>query len=555
MQSLGPLVEREHEVDALRGAFAGLAGGFGGGSVVVVDGAAGLGKTALLRHARELAKESGLTVLAARGAELERDFAFGVVRQLVEPALPRDAGERAALFTGSAAATRGLFDADVPADDTAAYALLNGLYWLLVTMSERGPLVVMADDAQWADLPSLRFLGFLARRVESVAISVVAATRAAAHDDGGLLDAILAADDCVLIEPRNLSAAAVADVVRRELGPEATDDFCAACHRITTGNPLFVRELLRVLAGGDVRLDADGALSVAAAGPVAIRRYVAARLRRQPDDVRRVVTAVAVLGDDVDLLLVARQAGVSLEAAAAAAERLTQYGIFERVEPPAFVHAVVRDVALSLVSLPERDAEHDRAASVLREAGEPLARLASHLLRTAPAANQDRLPVLLSAAQQAWLQGSPESASTYLTRARAEPPPPAFRSEISRRLGNCEAHQLALANAGEHLIEALSLADDPAQRARCAYSLARFRNACGETEPALALMSQAATELPEDTDPALVKEITGEMIGFTRADLSSRTAFLAVLARVRDDVGDADPLVAAQLSREAVLTC
>ncbi|MET0132367.1 MAG: AAA family ATPase [Kibdelosporangium sp.] len=544
-------MERDTELAALRRSFAEMASGTGG--VVVLDGAAGLGKTALLRQARDLAGGAGLTVLSARGAELERDFAFGVVRQLLEPALPRDAAERAALFTGAARATIRLFDADVLADEPpgSLYPLLNGLYWLLVTMSERAALVIMVDDAQWADLPSLQFLGFLARRLESVAVTVVIATRAGEHEDSGLLDDILATDDCVLLELKSLSVAAVAELVRRELGPGASDVFCAACHGTAIGNPLFVRELLRVLVGDNVSPDAAGAASVDAAGPDAIRRYVAARLRRQPEDVQRVARAVAVLGDETALPLVAEQAGVSSGAAAVATDRLTQHGIFERADPPAFVHAVIRDVALSLVPLADRNAEHDRAAAVFQQAGEPVARVASHLLRTTPAANPDRIPVLLAAAEQAWLQGSPESASLYLARARAEPPTAAQRSEVSRRLGNCEAHHLAVTKAEVHLREALSLADTPEQRARCGYSLARFRNACGDTGTALALLSQAAAILPADADPLLTRQLTAELIGFARADLSARATLLDRLARFRAHAGDADPLVAAQLSIEA----
>ncbi|HWO58845.1 MAG TPA: LuxR C-terminal-related transcriptional regulator, partial [Umezawaea sp.] len=275
------------------------------------------------------------------------------------------------------------------------------------------------------------------------------------------------------------------------------------------------------------------------------------RLRRQPEDVRRVARAVAVLGDDTALVLVARQAGVSPDVAGAAAERLIRHGIFERADPPAFVHAVVRDVALSLVPLVERNAEHDRAVSVLREAGEPVARIASHLLRTTPAANPERIPVLLAAAEQAWSKGSPEGASVYLARARAEPPPEEHRSEVSRRLGNSEAHHLAIADASVHLREALALAGTPRQRALCGYSLARFRNACGETSPALWLLSQAVDDLPAEVDPALVDELTAELIGFARADLFGRSTLLDVLARFRARVGDGSPVVAAQLSVEA----
>jgi hypothetical protein len=101
---VGPveLLERESEVvaigEALRGACRGR------GNILVIEGAAGIGKTALLGSARLQAPVLGLRPLMARGSELERDFPFGVVRQLLEPpvrAASRE--ERGDLFRGAAA--------------------------------------------------------------------------------------------------------------------------------------------------------------------------------------------------------------------------------------------------------------------------------------------------------------------------------------------------------------------------------------------------------------------------------------------------------------------
>src|SRR2546430_5425767 len=73
------------------------------GSSLLIEGPAGIGKSALIRAVRERAQADGFKVLSARGAELERDFSFGVVRQLFEPALSGAApGERAALLAGAA---------------------------------------------------------------------------------------------------------------------------------------------------------------------------------------------------------------------------------------------------------------------------------------------------------------------------------------------------------------------------------------------------------------------------------------------------------------------
>jgi DNA-binding CsgD family transcriptional regulator len=552
------LIERDSEIHTLRRSLARLRAGQGG--LVVLDAGAGLGKTALLRRARELATDEGCTVLSARGAELEREFTFGVVRQLFGPALSRDDPTRDKVFTGAAQATESLFAAGGNAADRSAapgslYTLLNGLYWLLVTLAESAPLVLLVDDAQWGDSPSLRFLGFLARRLDSVAVLVIIATRAAEHDEDGLLEDILAADELTLLRLKSLSGQAVTTLVRRELGPDAHDEFCAACHAVTSGNPLFVRELLRVLLADNVRPDSAGVSSVAKVGPDAVHWYVAARLRRQPAEVRGVARAVAVLGNDTALALVAGQAGLSLPAAAAASEKLTRFGIFDRVDPPAFVHAIVRDVALSLVPLVDRSAEHERAASVLLQAGAPLARVASHLLRTAPGGVEERVGVLIAAAEQAMRDGSPEGAAVFLARARAEPPAPALRAEISRQLGNCRAHHLAITDAEIHLREALALADNPRQRALCAYSLARFRNACGEPGEAVPLLIRALDELDGRADPQdapLVLELEAELIGIARCDLSSRAELLRRVDSFAARRGRPDAVLDSQHSVEAV---
>src|SRR5262245_15751035 len=97
----GPLLERSRGLARIRSALSEACAGRG--TFVVIEGPAGIGKTALLDAARAVAAESGMRVLRSRGTELERDFAFGVVRQLFEPALA-DASEsqRADLLQGAA---------------------------------------------------------------------------------------------------------------------------------------------------------------------------------------------------------------------------------------------------------------------------------------------------------------------------------------------------------------------------------------------------------------------------------------------------------------------
>src|SRR5258708_38816046 len=120
--------------------------------------------------------------MRARGAELEQEFAFGVVRRLVEPPLAlASEAERAVLLEGPAgAAARLLALPGAGATDAAAlvapdpsFAVLHGLYWLFASLASRGPVALTVDDGHWADRASLRFLAFLQSRLEELRIAVL----------------------------------------------------------------------------------------------------------------------------------------------------------------------------------------------------------------------------------------------------------------------------------------------------------------------------------------------------------------------------------------------
>ncbi len=144
-----PLLERAPDLERIAEAFEAAADG--AGRVVILEGPAGIGKTALLAAA-----DSGAArTLRARGAQLEQDYAWGVVRQLFEGwlgGLPR--AERARVLAGAAEPARAALGEAGVADEQP-FAAVHGLYWLAMNAAEHRPLALVVDDVHWCDDASL----------------------------------------------------------------------------------------------------------------------------------------------------------------------------------------------------------------------------------------------------------------------------------------------------------------------------------------------------------------------------------------------------------------
>ena len=154
----------------------------GGGSLLLLEGPAGISKTRLVLAAGRHGRELGLATLSARGSELEQDFAYGLVRQLFEaPLVAASPPEHAELLAGAAGRAAGLLGVRAPDSGAAdalldpSFAILHGLYWLCANLARRSPVLLCVDDAHWADQASLRFLNYLGRRLEELPIAVIAA--------------------------------------------------------------------------------------------------------------------------------------------------------------------------------------------------------------------------------------------------------------------------------------------------------------------------------------------------------------------------------------------
>jgi DNA-binding CsgD family transcriptional regulator len=461
------LVEREDELARLRHILTAAREGRGG--LAFVEGAAGEGKTRLLRALRAEAEATdGMTILTAAATELERDFAFGVVRQLFEPYLRRlERGARERAFVGAAGAAAGVFAAGLDVDEASdvSHVRLHGLSWLCANLSDDRPLLLIVDDAHWADAPSLRFLHMIARRLED--LPVMLAVGARPHEAGAqqdLLDALSISPATSTVPVAALGVAGVRSIVERALDATPDEAFVDACVQATAGNPLLVTELVRALAARGftgAQAEADAARVVV---PSTVARIVRARLRRLAPDALTTARGISILGE--------RSTIRRVSAVTASDPTAVRHGVTALVEADLleagalrFIHPLVREAVATDVPAGERSAWHRAAARALREDGADPQEVAVHLLATEPEADPDVVASMLAAGRRALADGAAEIALRLLRRAAAEPPREDERPTVLLALGEAEA-MLGDPAATEHLLVAAQTGDaDVAARA------------------------------------------------------------------------------------------
>lgn len=505
MSETGPdgLLERVAELGRLREAIDAACAG--SGALVLLEGPAGIGKTALLRRLRDEAQAAGMRVLTARGRELEQGFAFGVARQLFERPLAQLApSERHALQAGAAGLALPLFDPAPAVEDAGsprpssdvAFALTHGLYWTTANLADRGPVLIALDDAQHADPATLRFLAYLGARCSDLPVLVAATVRTG---EPTAADELLAAlrDDlpATIVAPRALSAGAVTTLVRRRLGAAADERFCAACAQASAGNPFLLGELLAELKVGEVDPHATNVAHVEGVHPDSVSRAVLARLARLGHDAVELARAAAIL-ERARLPQLATLARLAPEQARAAADRLVAAEILSGPDPLAFVHPLLRGAVYEQIPPAARAEAHGRAAQLLAVAGAPTTIAGAHLLRSTPAADAAAVELLRRAAADALERGEPGTGARLLRRALEEPPSGAVRPELIAELGEA----LALSRdpgAADQLAEALDLVQAPATRVRLACTLAQLLTWSGVPARGHAVLVRLLDELDE----------------------------------------------------------
>lgn len=508
-----------------------------GGAVVLCEGDAGMGKTALAAELARRARGQGFGVAWGACLEGEGSTAYRPWAQVVN-ALGRAADD---LFTPAG-------------DDNASrFRLFADVVEVLRGASAESGLLVVLDDLHWADVASLRLLQVVASEVASCRLLVLGLYRGAdaypRAEVAALLPAVLRERTASLLTLHGLHRIE-AEQLAAALPERPTGDIVRAVHERAEGNPLFVLELLRLIA----KVGATRSL------PAGVREVIGRRLDRVPAATRQLLRQAAVLGRDFSIGLLAAVAGepvveVADTLAPAMADELVIDGSGQWLR---FAHALIQEVAYAELAVAQRQMVHQRAAQALHGADDTLDALAHHLRQAAPLGNADiALTVTLQAARRARGQLAYEHAAFQYRQALQLLPLVADaardRKQLLLDLARCEFRSGAVdaawqscraaADLGRADGDALTVADaavvlrdmtnSPIQdglHALCREALTMLRGADPVREARLLGQLSITTARFNEPEPGLSQR--AELCAEAAGDLDAR--FLALQARANE---------------------
>jgi len=397
-----PFIGREQQLAVLAQVFAGAAAGRP--AVVLVHGEAGIGKSALLARVATQFEVDGAVLLRAVADEAESALHLGVVGQLV------------AGFAAIPAELSSLTDRPGELNPLTAGA---GMLALLGELQDRGPVVLIIDDAQCADSASLHALAFCLRRLRADRMLALLIARTDEMDRIPRGLATLAqVPTGMMIPVTGLQPGELAQLARvldaGVLSPRAAQRLA----RHTAGNPLLASALLQEF--GTARLAAPGALEAHA--PRSFSSIVLARLATCGPQGRELAMAAAVLGQRWPLALAAELAGVGdpLAAADEAADAglLTVERRFGVMPLGGFQHPLVRAAIYQELTLSKRAELHHAAAALVEDRRDVL----RHRVEAAAGPDPDLAAELIDTARRDAAVGSwGAAAHAYLWAARVAP--------------------------------------------------------------------------------------------------------------------------------------
>jgi DNA-binding SARP family transcriptional activator len=553
VETRSAFVGRERELAELVG---GLDDAFAGrGRLFLLVGEPGIGKSSLAEELIAQARARGVRILVGRCWEAGGAPAYWPWVQSLRPYLRDTDAEdlRSQLGRGAADVAQLLPElrdllADLPpappsGSEGARFRLFDSLTAFLKSVAAARPLVLVLDDLHAADEPSLLLLRFVARELGDSRLLIVGAYR---DVDPTLADPLTTTLSELAREPvtRTLSLAGLgeADVARFiELAAPgaAAADLAAVVHAETEGNPLFVGEIVRLLAA-ERRLDEPATAPLAI--PQSVREVIGRRLRHLSDDCNRLLTLASVLGREFDLDALASVSGLERGAIL----ELLDEGIEARVvsEVPGaigrmrFAHALIRDAAYHRLTRSRRIQLHRQVGEALEtlyssDLDPRLAELAHHSFEAAPGGDRDRaITYARRAGEQAERMLAHEESARLYRMALAvldskEPPDQPTRCALLLSLGEAQARSGEMASAKETFARAADVARElslPELLARAAIGYGgRFvwvRS--GKDRRLVPLLQDALAALPED-DSVLRVKLLARLGGALRDLPSART--------------------------------
>ncbi|WP_109031533.1 helix-turn-helix transcriptional regulator [Streptomyces rubrogriseus] len=401
------LYERERQLTELRRKFSRVL--TGKRQVVIVNGPVGSGKTELLRAFAE--RTAGDRVhLGAVASRAEQHMPTAALRQLVRAAaLPGTVTERVDELLRALAAC--------PAPDShtahpdAIYLLHSVCATLLDALEEdRRPLLITVDDVHYADMYSLHCLALLLRRLQRVPAFLILTEAPRVSTAARLFQAEFPVEFISRVNLGPLTQKGVAALLREHLGPTQAREAAPRWHGVSGGNPLMLRALLDDMRGGDG--DRSGETREPVAG-MAYSHALLSCLHRSEQTVLDAARALAVLGPDTDVHMVAKLIGISTETAQRAWGALEQTGV---VTKGGFRHPEARLAVLGDVPRDQLDELHWLAGRLLYANGADAATIAEQVVAV-EADEPAAVPLLHEGAKQALSEGKVSDALAFLRRA------------------------------------------------------------------------------------------------------------------------------------------
>jgi DNA-binding CsgD family transcriptional regulator len=462
----------------------------GSGSLVMVAGEAGIGKTQTLREFSATARERGAVTLW--GSSFEGDWhppygpwveALGDLVRSLEPerlrqALGRGAPVMARLLPGLDAALGEVAQVAELSPEEERFRLFEAVAQFLVAVALWEPVVLVLDDLHWTDRDSLQLFAYCGRFVSRAGLVLVGAYRDVPpdlHAEHPLVDTL--AQVCretgyERIALGGLSNGEVAEYLAAATRQELPPPLVRAIHAETGGNPFYVRQLWRHLIDERVVVHWNGSFVLTAemrhAGvPHGVRHVVARRLARLSPTARTVLHSAAALTAGFDFPVLRTITELDEETLLGCLEEAVAAGLIHVTERPAarydFVHPIIRHTLYEELNPDRRARLHRRLAEMLEHADAERALDAAaeiavqyHASAALPGAERG-LEHALRAAREATASTAHERAVTLLRIAAdlAAARDAAVRARVWCALALAEGDALLLAEAERSIDRAL----------------------------------------------------------------------------------------------------